>query len=320
MFYVTVLFVLVSICLVLKWYCRPNLSGLIVELPNGLKVWALSAFEAKVLFKQLFESNEYFQHGLTLSDGDCVFDLGANIGLFSVLVMQKKKNLRVFAFEPIPCLYQMALKNLETNSGESSKASVFPIGISDKTDRVTFRFDPTTSFQASMCLDQVRSIADRNPLLWARAFISDSVALGLVSRSVGDLLHKVFQIPVLNVFLLMLMLLPSLWNEKMYSLKVECPVRSLSEVIEEQKVERIDLLKIDVEGAELAVLRGILDKDWIKIKQVVVEVHDIDDRVNKILLLLQSKGFRPVVQKGFGHILKLLRVSMIHALRVHDTS
>ena len=43
---------------------------------------------------------------------------------------------------------------------------------------------------------------------------------------------------------------------------------TVSALISEHSLERVDLLKIDVEGAELDVLRGIDQKDWPTIRQV----------------------------------------------------
>mgnify|MGYP001145370293 CR=1 FL=1 len=40
--------------------------------------------------------------GLTVEDGDCIFDVGANIGLYSVLLLRAYRRLRIFAFEPVP--------------------------------------------------------------------------------------------------------------------------------------------------------------------------------------------------------------------------
>jgi hypothetical protein len=36
----------------------------------------------------------------------------------------------------------------------------------------------------------------------------------------------------------------------------------------------VGLLKVDVERAELAVLRGVAPRDWPAIRQVAIEVHD----------------------------------------------
>ena len=56
------------------------------------------------------------------------------------------------------------------------------------------------------------------------------------------------------------------------SRKEECELRSLSEVIRTEGVETIDLLKIDVQRAELDVLKGVAPEDWQKIRQVSMEV------------------------------------------------
>src|SRR5262249_46756787 len=59
--------------------------------------------------------------------------------------------------------------------------------------------------------------------------------------------------------------------EKMLSQGVSftCRVRALSAVVREHRVERIDLLKIDVEGAEFEVLEGIDEDHWPLIGQIV---------------------------------------------------
>jgi nonribosomal peptide synthetase DhbF len=72
-------------------------------------------------------------------------------------------------------------------------------------------------------------------------------------------------------------------------------LRTISEVIAEYQLPRIDLLKIDCEGAEWEVLRGIAAADWPKIQQVVVEVHDHDGRADQVRALLSSHGFSSIV-------------------------
>ena len=45
----------------------------------------------------------------------------------------------------------------------------------------------------------------------------------------------------------------------------------------------MDLLKIDVERAEKEVLQGILPSDWPKIRQVAMEVHDVDGGLQTVV-------------------------------------
>jgi hypothetical protein len=53
-------------------------------------------------------------------------------------------------------------------------------------------------------------------------------------------------------------------------------------------------LKVDVEKAELDVLHGIAVEDWPKIRQVVVEVHDLDRRIETATRMLTAAGLRRV--------------------------
>ena len=52
------------------------------------------------------------------------------------------------------------------------------------------------------------------------------------------------------------------------------PVEILSDIIRENQIHRIDLLKIDAEKAEMDIIKGIEAHDWPKIKQIVLEIHD----------------------------------------------
>src|SRR5436305_4176844 len=78
---------------------------------------------------------------------------------------------------------------------------------------------------------------------------------------------------------------------------VLCRIKTLSEVLRENQVEWIDLLKIDVEKSELDVLRGIAEEDWSRIGQIVIEVHDLDGRLETVRSLLEGKGFSVAVEQ-----------------------
>ncbi|KAG6001878.1 hypothetical protein E4U21_003755 [Claviceps maximensis] len=57
---------------------------------------------------------------------------------------------------------------------------------------------------------------------------------------------------------------------------------------------RVDLLKIDVEGAEMAVLQGLDDEHWPLVRNIVLEVCDADSRGLRAGAekLLRDRGFR----------------------------
>jgi acyl carrier protein len=76
-----------------------------------------------------------------------------------------------------------------------------------------------------------------------------------------------------------------------------CELRTLSQIIRDEDVERIDLLKVDVEKSELDVLRGIDSSDWERIRQVVVEVQDTAGKLETIVRMLECRGFEVSVDQ-----------------------
>ena len=71
-------------------------------LPNNMAVAQQNRHETDFFYQQIFVDQTNFKHGISLDDGACVFDVGANIGFFTLFVQQIWKNVRVYAFEPIP--------------------------------------------------------------------------------------------------------------------------------------------------------------------------------------------------------------------------
>ena len=52
---------------------------------SGMSFWnaPASGGETKFIFKEIFHNHCYEKHGISIADGDVVFDVGANIGLFA---------------------------------------------------------------------------------------------------------------------------------------------------------------------------------------------------------------------------------------------
>jgi hypothetical protein len=74
-------------------------------------------------------------------------------------------------------------------------------------------------------------------------------------------------------------------------------------------------LKIDVEGAEWDVLRGIDEAHWPLIRQIVVEAHDVDGRVDRVRDLLLSKGYSVIVDREDWALHELLGIYTVFARR-----
>lgn len=73
---------------------------------------------------------------------------------------------------------------------------------------------------------------------------------------------------------------------------VYCQATTLARFVAEQGLDRIDLMKVDVEGCELEVLLGMDPFCWSITKQIVLEVHDVEGRVGSVESLLKQQGFR----------------------------
>lgn len=72
--------------------------------------------------------------------------------------------------------------------------------------------------------------------------------------------------------------------------KVPATLVTLSSIIEERNIKQIDVLKVDVEGAEVMVLEGIQEKHWPMVQQVVLEVESFALK-DTIINLLAAKNF-----------------------------
>jgi FkbM family methyltransferase len=93
--------------------------------------------ECTVDSHQMFSAT-WYKHlndvpGLPIGPGDVVIDIGANQGFFTCYAAQK--GARVYAFEPVPELYQRLLRNVERN-GFSGQVVAVQAAVSDSEDEV----------------------------------------------------------------------------------------------------------------------------------------------------------------------------------------
>jgi len=81
-------------------------------------------------------------------------------------------------------------------------------------------------------------------------------------------------------------------KQNKYSIKV--PAISLEQIVQENKLESIDLVKIDCEGSEYPIIFETSPAVWKKIKKLVIEVHNLDNEkrnVNYLANYLQANGY-----------------------------
>ncbi|RZK06982.1 MAG: FkbM family methyltransferase [Flavobacterium sp.] len=70
-----------------------------------------------------------------------------------------------------------------------------------------------------------------------------------------------------------------------------CKITTLENIFYDYKIENVNLLKIDVEGAELDVINGLPKNMWQKVDQVLVEIHDYDEALKKITQIFESMDY-----------------------------
>jgi FkbM family methyltransferase len=248
-----------------------------VELPNGRYAYEDVRGSALVLYHQVLE---YFDPRWVVEPGMTVFDVGANTGLFSLEILHRTGGTaRVVSFEPAPAVYALLVRNL---TDQFPNAEVRPIkaAVADRRGIATFYCRPRASAMSSLGREYLATAADVN------RFVEQVVA--------GDL-PEVYRAGVPG----WLRRIPrplARWMVRTGFRRVvgrvepvPCELTTVEAVVRDMAVERIDLLKIDVEGAEWEVLTGV-GEAWPKVGAVTVEVHDMDGRVQKVCDLLRAKG------------------------------
>lgn len=176
--------------------------------------------DLKFIFVEIFETETYRNDVEAIPEDGVVLDIGANVGLFSVLVKSLKKNANIHAFEPMPGTFAALRRNIEAHKLVNVTAHQVAIGATeeDAVEFTYFPFAPGNSTRYPRCA---------NPLI-TRGATTHNVSVTTISSALKEI----------------------------------------------SETEHIDLVKIDVEGGEAEILRGIAPLEWERIKSFVVEVED----------------------------------------------
>lgn len=237
------------------------------DLPNGMRVAHLNRHETDYVYQEIFSDRCYLRHGVTLPPQAVVIDIGANIGLFSLFVRAERPDARVFAFEPSP----VAFRALEANC-RAYGPGLHPCnaGVGRESGEAVLTFYARSSVFSSF-----------HPNLEEDRGAVQAVVENMVRSELGPDAGPVDEY------------VRDLTADRLGAQTFTCPMVSVSDIVRQHRLGRIDLLKVDAEKCELDILRGIDDAHWPLIRQVVVEVHDrTRAALAEAQAILGARGFR----------------------------
>ena len=182
-----------------------------------------------------YEADEMNIITYCIDDNDIVFDIGANIGIYTIL-LNKLKKIETYSFEPIPITFNNLTNNIKINN---IKCNIYNIGLSDKNDELTFYLNKIESGASSL-----RNLKEDNE----------------------------------NVEL------------------INCQVRKLDDFVKENNINKVDFIKIDIEGSELFAIQGGIytityHKPIIFCEMLRKWCKKFDYHPNDIIKLLSNIGY-----------------------------
>lgn len=232
----------------------------------------LNAYETRYLHKEIFVDRAYCRYGIDFKNAKCVIDVGANIGLFSLFCQTESPGVQVLSFEPSPAVFGILSTNTKLYVPE---AKAFNMGLSDSNSEAEFTFYRNSSVFSTFHADHAE---DRDAI---KAVVKNVLEdeLGADVSDAGEYAENMMESRTdTETFL--------------------CPLRTVSEIIRQENIDHIDLLKVDAEKSELAVLHGIDDDHWPMIQQVVLEVHDSGEgQIEEARQILEDRGFQVFVEQ-----------------------
>ena len=270
---------------------------------TGRNIWGVNEAEIAFLCDQIYADKEYDTDQISfdnLDENSLIIDIGSNIGLFSQYVSDKtNKKANIIAIEPVPELIECTNKNLIDIDHQRNKYELYQVAIGD-TSKLSKNDDRIISFKYYPLYSLLSGIADNchNLTFNEKMNICQYCLNGNWFYKIykNTFLSKFFitKIPINLLFKLIFYLFLDLYFLK--NSQFECKLYSLDEILEKSSfnTDIIDLIKIDVEKAELQVLNGIGHKTWKKIRQIAIEIHDIDNRIEKIKKILIKNKFKNI--------------------------
>jgi len=268
-----------------------------LTLPNGDIISYIDKLTALDVYEEIYVENEYLRHGIQIKDKDVIFDIGANIGLFSRFITTQAKNLRIYTFEPVPVIFGILEENLRNLPAYVKN---YNIGLAETNKDTKINYYPKVSADSAII-----------PFDWdlkVNQYVEHYNEIIGKEMPIAKIVPKFLRKKVVRV------VLKNLYKAEL----IDCKLCPLSDLIKENDIDTINLMKIDAENYEYQVLAGIKDHDWDKIQQIAMEVHEHieggENLLNNLTEMLEDKGFQ--VNKGLDSRFSSMGVYMLYAKRL----
>ena len=229
----------------------------VYQLPGGFSVAHLNKSETDIFYDEVFIRQRYFRNGITVENGDCILDVGANIGLFALFVSRLRQNLRVICLESDSEAMSCLTSNAETWCPE---IKCFPFEIGHERESVEEAF-----FQG------LSGLVDDTTVRSRRAFKAPA------QQRNDRFIEEVDRAREIS---------PDVKFDERHD-----GWQTLTDVIASEQLKQVDLLKISSDGSELDLLHSLTIDDWSKIRQVIVRALR-QENLKEVAALLQRHGFK----------------------------
>jgi FkbM family methyltransferase len=209
--------------------------------PGGVSFY-VDIFDKRVCPIETFNFGQYELEDSEMlyklvKNNDIIFDIGANIGWYSIHLSKKLIGTKIYSFEPIPETFSKLKKNVELNS--INNINLVNLPLSNEIQNLLFYYSPSaTGASSSVNISEEKDIK-----------------------------------------------------------KLECTTDTIDNFVSNNKIEKIDFIKCDVEGSELFVFQGGIES--IKKYSPVIFTEMLrkwalkfNYHPNDIINLLKSMGYK----------------------------
>lgn len=254
-----ILIFLISIFIIYKIVNNYIFKGLIYFLFNNIKV--CNIIDYLYVYNEIFINKSYDL--LPIKDNMIICDVGANIGLYNLYMNSKAKNLKIFSFEPVPQIYKNLKHNISTSINNNNNNILINKGLGEVEKNINMNYVKNVSAMSSINnYDKTKLDAHDN--------IYENQG-GIFSKIIKKYIEKQLNNPEI----------------------VNISITTLSNIIKQYNIKKIDILKIDVEGYEYNVLKGINKNDFNIINNIIVEIENFRNNNKKnIINILKNNNYK----------------------------